>query len=116
MKSEDRIQQEIYVEFNNKYPNLRGCLFHVPNGGTRDKREAQKLKYMGVYPGVSDLIFLFDAKCYLIELKNEIGTQSPSQKDWESTVKKQGFEYVIFRTSEETLEYIDNIIKSIQKI
>lgn len=116
MKSEDRIQQEIYVEFNNKYPNLRGCLFHCPNGGTRDKKEAKKLKYMGVYPGVSDLIFLFKGKCYLIELKNEIGVQSNSQKKWEATMKEQGFDYVIFRTSKDTLKYIDDIIINNEQI
>jgi hypothetical protein len=61
-KSEDRIQQECYRWFHNTYPELRGLLFHVPNGGKRDGREAKKLKTMGVVPGVADLIFLYNGR------------------------------------------------------
>lgn len=30
-------------------------IFHIPNGGRRDKREAASLKRQGVKPGVPDL-------------------------------------------------------------
>lgn len=113
MKSEDRIQQEIYRWFNNEYPHLRGCLFHPPNGGSRNGREAAKLKTMGVYPGVSDLILLYNKVATLIELKNEVGVQSPNQKEWEATMKSQGFEYVIYRTSEECIEFIKSKLKEL---
>ena len=38
----------------NKYPQLK-WLYHIPNGGYRNKREASNLKAMGVKPGVPDL-------------------------------------------------------------
>ncbi len=105
--SEDRLQQEIYRWFNNTYPSLRGLLFHCPNGGSRDKREAMKLKYMGVYPGVADLICLVGG-CSFIELKRPDGKggQSESQEDWEITVKRAGYEYVVLNDLEEVKEYI----------
>ena len=37
-----------------RYPELQD-LFHIPNGGSRNKQEAVKLKQMGVKAGVSDL-------------------------------------------------------------
>lgn len=116
MKSEERIQQEIFRWFHNTYPHLRGCLFHVPNGGERNGREAAKLKTMGVYPGVSDLILLYGGKATLIELKTETGTQSASQKKWELTMRGQGFEYVIFRTEKECIEFIKNKINGKQNV
>ncbi len=105
-KSEDRIQQECYRWFHNTYPALRGLLFHVPNGGKRDGREAKKLKTMGVVPGVADLIFLYNGNCYLIELKNEKGIQSPTQKKWQKTVTENGFDYYIVRNLDEFKELI----------
>src|SRR5690606_29783639 len=110
VKSEDRIQQECYRWFHNVFPDLRGLLFHVPNGGSRDGREAAKFKTMGVYAGVSDLIFLFNKKCHLIELKNEYGRQSKAQKDWQCSVQAQGFDYHICFTLEEFTKLIHKII------
>lgn len=37
-----------------KFPELR-WLYHIPNGGRRDSREAQDLKAQGVRPGIWDL-------------------------------------------------------------
>jgi len=109
--SEDRLQQDCYVWFHNAYPELRGLLFHVPNGGARNGREAKKLKWMGVVPGVSDLIFLYQRKIYFIELKTEIGTQSKVQKDWQLNVESQGLEYYIIRSLDQFNWLIKDIIK-----
>jgi hypothetical protein len=108
--TEDRLQQSCYVWFHNEYPELRGLLFHVPNGGARNGFEAKKFKWMGVVPGVADLIFLFNKKAYFIELKTEKGTQSKVQKEWENTVIVQGFNYHILRSLEEFQRLIKSII------
>jgi hypothetical protein len=34
-------------------------LFHIPNGGKRNVREAARFKRLGVKPGVSDLFFAY---------------------------------------------------------
>ena len=111
MKSEERIQQECYRWFNNEFPELRGLLFHVPNGGARNGREAAKLKTMGVYPGVSDFLFLMNGTCFCIELKTETGSQSDSQIEWEETVKNQGFSYEVVKSLDEFQSVIWEIIK-----
>jgi hypothetical protein len=98
--SEERLQQECFRWFWNTYPQYRGLLFHVPNGGTRNSREAAKLKTMGVVRGVSDFILLFDGTAYCIELKRPDGkgSQSKSQKGWESTVRDNGFRYYVINS------------------
>ena len=108
--SEDRLQQECYTWFHNTYPEYRGLLFHVPNGGTRSGREAAKLKYMGVWAGVADFLFMFGGTVYCIELKTETGTQKPNQKVWESLVKDHGFSYDIVRSLEEFKKLINKLI------
>lgn len=66
----------------------RDVLFwHTPNGGLRNKREAAKLKAMGVRPGVSDLIFIRRAtwsldclpEIFCLELKAPNGKQNDNQ-------------------------------------
>lgn len=56
MRSEDTEQINVvsWANWNmNRYPELK-WLHHVPNGGSRNKQEAVKLKQMGVKAGVSD--------------------------------------------------------------
>ena len=101
-KNEARIQQEIYLWFNNTYclvhhvPRL--SIFAVPNGGTRDVAEAMSLKATGLRAGVSDLIVLLPGKCLFIEVKTESGKQSPKQIEFEQTVAALGFTYVVVRS------------------
>jgi len=54
-------------------------LFSVPNGGYRNAREAKKMRDTGATAGVSDLIFLYQGKSYMIEMKKESGRQSSHQ-------------------------------------
>jgi len=111
MKSEDRLQQDCYIWFHNTYPKLRGLLFHVPNGGNRGGREGRKFKGMGVFPGVADLLFIYQGEIMAIELKTKTGTQSKLQKYWETLVKSHGVYYYIVRDFEEFKSLITLIIK-----
>jgi len=108
-KSENRIQQEAVIAFHNKYPNLRGCLFHVPNGGM-SAQHGKLLKQIGVVAGVSDLIFLYDGTATLFETKNKYGKQQPVQENWQRLMEKQGFKYYVYRSKELFMEIIKNII------
>jgi len=108
--SEDRIQQDAYIWFHNTYPQYRGLLFAVPNGRKRDVIDAKILKMTGLVSGVSDLIFLFNRKAYLIETKTEKGTQSDNQIEWQKLVESQGFEYFVYRDLETFKSIILNII------
>lgn len=87
---EEKLQSICFRWFNNEHPNLRGCMWHVPNGGSRDMREAVKLKATGVIAGVWDLHFIHNGKLHIIEMKVGKGKLSKEQIWWESQVTKQG--------------------------
>ena len=97
-QSEDALQQKCVFWFHNEYPELRGLLFHVPNGGFRNAREGAKFKKIGVVPGVADLIFLYNKTAYLIELKDETGRQSRKQEEWQKKVTEERYFYFIIRS------------------
>lgn len=102
--SEAKIQQEIYLWFNNtyclKFHNPRFCIFSVPNE-SKNKMETIQKKSMGLKSGVSDLIILMENKCIFVEVKTETGRQSASQKDFEAQVQSLGFEYLVVRSLED---------------
>lgn len=81
----------------NKYPELE-LLHHIPNGGKRDKRTAEKLKAEGVKAGVPDICLPVARKGYnnlYIELKRIGGKASKEQKQWIDKLNKAGNKAVI---------------------
>lgn len=103
--SEDKIQQDIFMWFNNNYclkhHNPRCIIFSVPNGGTRNKMEAIKLKSTGMKAGVSDLIVILPNKVLFVEVKTETGRQSDKQIEFEKTITDLGYSYILVRSLEE---------------
>lgn len=87
MRSEDTEQINVvsWANWNvNRYPELR-WLFHVPNGGSRNKQEAVKFKQMGVKAGVSDLCLPYPKGIYcglFIEMKYGNNRQQDTQKEF----------------------------------
>ena len=56
-------------------------IYHVPNGGFRTKPEAARLKWMGVYPGITDLVIVDEPGfSYFMEVKGPDGVLSADQK------------------------------------
>ena len=108
--SEDILQAEIFKwYFNNfctKKKNPKHCIFSVPNGGYRSKREAAKFKATGLVAGVSDLIVIQPNRVIFIEVKLEKGRQQPNQIEFEKNVKALGFEYYVVRSLEDFKEKI----------
>lgn len=85
----------------NKYPELR-WLHHSPNGGFRNKREAAKLKTMGVRKGYPDLTLLVPRGVWhglFIELKviekkfKKNGGAEPEQIEWANYLKQNNYAY-----------------------
>jgi len=106
--NESKIQIEIVRYIRYLYPN--SILFAVPNGGQRSIITAAYLKKEGVLAGVSDLIWIYKGKVHFLEVKAEKGYQSVNQKEFESQVKKQGFEYYILRSTKDFdlfVKYLD---------
>lgn len=76
--------------------------WHSPNGGSRDVREAAKLKAMGVRPGVPDLAVVGDeGRLHFIEFKALKGRQSPAQKQFQEDCAKRNIPYAIVRSLSE---------------
>lgn len=87
--AEDQIQIALVAHIKRR--KLPGVVyFHPANGGKRDKREAAKLKAMGVLPGASDLIFLHCNRFYALELKAEGGRATEEQMQFISDVNTAG--------------------------
>lgn len=94
---------------------ISDLIFHVPNGGNRNKREAGRLKRMGVKRGVSDLFLPLPTSQYAgfwcelkapIELGRPKPRTTPEQKAWVALMNQLGYEAVICYGWEEAREYI----------
>lgn len=83
-----------------KWPEL-GMLFHIPNGGSRDPREAHNLKLQGVRPGVPDICLPVPRGGFhglFIELKRRKGgTVSEDQRGWIDALTRQGYRATVCR-------------------
>lgn len=85
-----------------KYPELKR-LVAIPNGGFRDKREAAKLKAMGVKRGFPDLgLFVRrgEYSALFIELKKpknktKAGKTNDEQDNWLEYLRTQGFGTIV---------------------
>lgn len=76
--SEATLQAACFQYAHNTFPQLRGLLFSVPNGGTRNKIEAMTLKATGTISGIPDMILIHPLTAF--EFKSETGRLSPNQE------------------------------------
>lgn len=105
------------VDFCRRYPGAE-YIFAIPNGGTRNKIEAVKLRREGVTAGVWDLFlpvpcvskfgYIFNG--LWIEVKVGKDRLSPAQRLW--GVKMQSHGYALFVT--DTVHSAQSAINTIQ--
>lgn len=97
-----------------RYPEL-DLLHHIPNGGSRDPREAHNLKEQGVKAGVPDIFLPVARGRYhglYIELKRtKGGVVKAEQKEWQKRLTEQGFRSVICKGFYEARDEILNYLK-----
>lgn len=112
---EHRIQCSCVRWFRLRYPKLAEVLFAIPNGGSRHKAEAGRMKSEGVTAGVADLILLKSNRFYgalCLEMKTPKGRQSDTQKHWQKLVESAGNKYIICRSLDdfirEVTDYLNN--------
>ena len=110
--SEERLQADCYQWFHNSFPELRGLLWHVPNGGQRSASEANKFKAIGLVPGVADLHFFFNGQMHFIELKIETGRLSDNQVKWIEAISLQKGEVVVIRDLKTFQNFINEIVQN----
>jgi hypothetical protein len=73
-------------------------LFHIPNGGTRNKLEAQHLKKQGVKAGVPDLFLPVARGKYhglFIEMKYGENRPTTEQLQWAKNLIEQGYKCLV---------------------
>jgi len=82
----------------------RPVVFHIPNGGARDPREAANLKVQGVLAGVPDLcIVLRCGETTWIEMKAKDGKISKLQGDLHASFVALGHDPIVAYSAEEAL-------------
>ncbi len=108
--SEIRLQAQCYQWAHNNYPQTRGLIFAVANGGTRHKIEAMQLKASGLVAGIPDMLFIWKAKIYPFEFKTDIGRLNPNQKKIHEIWNNQGTPVTIIRSFEQWEKIIKSII------
>ena len=82
----------------------RPVIAHIPNGGSRDAREAANLKVQGVLAGIPDLIIILPCgeSCW-IEMKAKDGRVSLSQTNLHIHFNALGHEVITAYSAEEAL-------------
>lgn len=95
--TESQLQAKCYQWAHNTFPSLRGCIFSVPNGGTRNRIEATQLKATGLVPGIPDMLIVFP-KFIGIEFKTETGVLSPAQARIHEIWQSKGLRVEVVRT------------------
>ena len=106
--TENKIQQEMFIWFNNTYTiNKLGIFASVPND-SKDAKEQMRKKATGMKVGHADFnVYLPNGKVLMFEVKTLIGKQSDHQKRFELEMKYLGFEYYIVRSLEEFKNIIE---------
>lgn len=110
---ESKLQIQCVTWFKTQYPHLAPLMFAVPNGGSRDKREAAIMKAEGITAGVSDLILNVPAIRYsqlAVEMKDEKGKQSEAQKRYQRYAEAAGVKYIICRSFDDFKEQVSDYL------
>lgn len=100
---ESRIQADVILCLS-----LAGVyLFSVPNeaAGKSTPQKIQRLKAMGLRPGMSDLVLMSsDGRAHFLEIKTESGKLSESQTRFRDWCIARGWPWAIARSPEEALD------------
>ncbi len=112
MKTYEADEQEALFQwaevYANIYPELQ-LMFHIPNGGSRNRLEAANLKRQGVKAGVPDILLPSPRGKYhglFIELKVAKNKPTVNQINWLQQLSKQGYAVCICYSWTEAREKI----------
>lgn len=88
-------------------------LFHIPNGGKRNAREAARFKAEGVVPGIPDLFLAVARHGFnglFIELKAGRNRPSPAQESCMRMLEAAGYYCTVVRTLDEFIREITDYL------
>lgn len=112
MKRSEAAEQTALVRwaelFSGRVPELR-LLYHIPNGGSRNRLEAANLKMQGVKSGVPDLCLPVASRGnhgLYIEMKYGKNRPTKNQIEWMEMLKEQGYDARVCYSAEEAAKTI----------
>lgn len=89
-------------------------LYHVPNGGKRNKLEAANLKQEGVKSGVPDLVLPVARGAYIglyVEMKYGDNRESKNQIDWLTSLQAERHFVCVCYSARLALDIIERYIR-----
>ena len=113
---ESKLQIQCVTWFRYQYPHLAPLFFAVPNGGSRNKREAAIMKAEGITAGVSDLILNIPGGVHsqlAIEMKSEKGKQSPEQVRYQRYAEAVGIKYIVCKSFDDFKAEVTNFLETV---
>ena len=102
---ESELQKQCVTWFRYCFPGR--IIFHVPNGGKRNKLEAIRLKQEGVLAGIPDLCIPEPSKDYhgaFIELKAGKNSLTDTQREQILKLKDRGYFVEVCRSLDEFIQ------------
>jgi len=113
MKSEDKVQQQIFIWYTNNYclkHHVPRCnIYSIPNDSSNAIEQMRKVS-TGLQRGVADLEMWHGVNTYYIEIKTDKGVQSQFQKDWQIRCEDSGRVYVLIRSLEDFKIFIKKLV------
>lgn len=110
-------EQETVIQWcgwqQGKYPELK-LIYHIPNGGSRNKLEAANLKRQGVKAGVPDLCLPVARNGFhglYIEMKHGRNKTTESQDEWLEELTAQGYYTAVCYGAEEAERVIASYLQ-----
>jgi len=108
---EGREQAALMREIELRYPEVFELIYHVPNGGHRHKKVAEKLKDQGVKAGIPDLVLPMARGGYFgmyIEFKATVDPApvSPSQQACIRRLNDQGYLAIVCQGHFDAMEQL----------
>lgn len=93
-ESEEQIYLFHWAQYQSgRYPELE-LMYHIPNGGSRNKYEAANLKLQGVKAGVPDICLpVARGKFHGLYIELKVGRNKTSEKqnNWIDALNTQGY-------------------------
>jgi len=103
-REQARLVAGLRLRWNLMPDELRPVVFAVPNGGSRDAREAANLKVQGVLAGVPDLFIMMPmGEVITVEMKARDGRVSGEQIKVHAHFNALGHEVIVAYSAEEAL-------------
>jgi hypothetical protein len=100
-----------------QWPEL-AFMFHIPNGGLRNKATAARLKATGVKAGVPDIFLPVTRGQYaglFVEMKYGKNKPSPEQQRYMDMLEREGYAVAVCYGCEQAIETITAYLRGTRK-